>query len=410
MSEYFTEQEQVLINDAESALTDGVQLKNWWEQKNAANSYAEKFELVQTFNEPNQGFGFFDEVSIGSRNLRVMGAVQDMLFDDPKQSAPTLVKDEFREFILHYFMRVSDFRLPEASVNQDNCPTKRLNPVLQPLSWCDQDEDTRVGFGYSQLYYKLKGSGQVGRFSVQDEAAIVDLREIGTKYEWILAKVNIFDFNLKLSPFGDTNPSVVVPLKEDNYLVLSKDFITHQESSPDLLGRYGFGYALIKYATSESILAYGPGRFKRGFQLINFDVDRKGQTHARLAFVVNRPEKILSIDIDPLKWGFDLFNYMSLGLAGSLFGPVRNTINQLPFRINDFDPLSAYITWANLMTAGIAADEFCVELKQLEKEMLVQHFMQHYSMIVNALLTWRQIPNWLDETSLPEWVKTGVSE
>ena len=42
--------------------------------------------------------------------------------------------------------------------------------------------------------------------------------------------------------------------------------------------------------------------------------------------------------------------------------------------------------------------------------MLVQHFMQHYSMIVNALLTWRQIPNWLDEKSLPEWVKTGVSE
>jgi len=33
-------------------------------------------------------------------------------------------------------------------------------------------------------------------------ARLVDLREIGDKYEWIVAKVSIFDFNIVMAPLG----------------------------------------------------------------------------------------------------------------------------------------------------------------------------------------------------------------
>jgi hypothetical protein len=44
--------------------------------------------------------------------------------------------------------------------------------------------------------------------------------------------------------------------------------------------------------------------------------------------------------------------------------------------------------------------------------MLIQHFMQHYQLMVGSLLTWRQIPSWLqrDQGHLPEWVIRGTPQ
>jgi hypothetical protein len=57
----------------------------------------------------------------------------------------------------------------------------------------------------------------------------------------------------------------------------------------------------------------------------------------------------------------------------------------------------------------LAAKDLCISKEQLEKDFLVQHFRQHYQMIVGSLTTWRRIPDWLDATSLPDWVRSGVS-
>ena len=54
-------------------------------------------------------------------------------------------------------------------------------------------------------------------------------------------------------------------------------------------------------------------------------------------------------------------------------------------------------------------DHIRISRRQLEKDFLVQHFKQHYVTIVGSLLTWRQIPDWLDGRALPEWVLTGKS-
>jgi hypothetical protein len=64
---------------------------------------------------------------------------------------------------------------------------------------------------------------------------------------------------------------------------------------------------------------------------------------------------------------------------------------------------------ANAVTGGQAAQQLCISREQLDKDFLVQHFMQHYVTIVGSLLTWRQIPNWLDAAALPDWVVAGRS-
>ena len=42
-----------------------------------------------------------------------------------------------------------------------------------------------------------------------------------------------------------------------------------------------------------------------------------------------------------------------------------------------------------------------------EKLFLFYHFKEIYTLIVNSIMTWRQIPNWLDSEALPRWVETG---
>ena len=42
-------------------------------------------------------------------------------------------------------------------------------------------------------------------------------------------------------------------------------------------------------------------------------------------------------------------------------------------------------------------------------QLLVQHFMQHYQMVSNSVLTWRQYANWNNRDAIPEEVKQGVT-
>jgi hypothetical protein len=67
------------------------------------------------------------------------------------------------------------------------------------------------------------------------------------------------------------------------------------------------------------------------------------------------------------------------------------------------------ISLANLVTGGLAGRQFCISMEELQRRFLVQHFMQHYEMLTGSVLTWRQIPDWLDQANLPQWVITGLS-
>jgi len=230
-------------------------------------------------------------------------------------------------------------------------------------------------------------------------------------YKWIVLQVNIFDFNLTYTPFADGVFSLVFPQKEETYIAINRDFIINEDNpTPDLLGRYRIGYALLKPAPRKTIFAYGPGYFDAGFQIIDFEINRRGETRVRMVFVSNRPKNVVSIDLNPVSWGFSLADFMTLGVTSRIFGPVRKAFEQFSPQLEGFDPVSTYIALINLVTGGLAKDQMCASLEALEKDpMLLTHFMEHYYLISGALMTWRRVQSWLDPNDIPAAIKEGTS-
>lgn len=406
-----SERDLVVIRDVERALGDGIQLKDWWERKEAGGRYAREFELVRTHNRARRVTGFFDEAQLNGRPFPLVGLVQEMLFDHQKQAGAEKVREELREFVLHYFMRVSSFLRPAATVGRNQYSKGDVARPLQPLSLCPERTDPQGGFGYTQLYYKLRESGFVGKFPAHLRPRVVDLRRVYDIYEWVVLQVNIFNFNLTYTPFADQSFTLSAPLQEEIYIAVSREFVKDQaDPEPGLLGRYGLGYALLRPAPRETIFAYGPGEFKAGFQLIDFEIHRSGASYVRMAFVSNRPEQVLRINLNPVSWGFGVADLLSFGLASRLFGPVRDALESLAPSVNNFDPVTTYIALANFLTGGLAGDQLCASLETLEQNpMLLTHFMEHYNLIAGALMTWRSVPNWLDARAVPAAVREGIT-
>jgi len=405
-----TDQDRIIIQRVDSYLSAGLALKRWWNETYSTNGFRQQFELQRVFNRPDRSFGFFDEVNLDGGTLPVMGSFQDMFYDQSRtptslqREAAQWMRAQVREFALRYFMRVSDFRQPEAYVESRQSSPRHF---LEGFSWCADQDVLRQGFGYSQLYYKLRENGQVGKF--QDEYAIIDLRELGRKYEWVVAKVRIFDFKFTFSPFGPDGPELALPLTEASYLVLTDDFISNEEEpAPGVLGQYGLGYAFIK-DPSQSLFAYGPGQFDAAIETINFQVLESGEVRVSMVFVANRPERIANVSLDPVNWGFRFADLFSSGLSSRLLAPVKGAFERLATSAASFDPVSAYISLVNALTGNWARQDLCVSREQVEKKLLAQHFMQHYATVVGSLLTWRRIPDWLDTARLPGWVVTGRS-
>jgi hypothetical protein len=280
---------------------------------------------------------------------------------------------------------------------------------LRPFSLCPQEDPRRVGFGFSQLFYKRRDSGQIGRFPEEEQFAIVDLRDIGQKYEWIVMRVRIFDFSFTYMPFGIESPQVVLPLSEASYLVLSREFITYADDpAPGMLGHYGLGYAFIKEPTS-GLLAWGPGQFDAAIELFDFLVGEDGSIRAEMVFVANRPQRLLNFSLNPFSWSLTLADLLTFGLSSRVLAPLQGVLEQLPLSGGNVDPVYAFIWLANVLSGGQAAQQLCLSVEELDKQFLVKHFMQHYQTVAGALQTWRQIPDWLDRAALPEWVVRGVS-
>jgi hypothetical protein len=402
-----TAQDHAVLDRVDGARADGTALLRWWRHTEDAGAYARRFPLVRTFNVPDESFAFFDEAPVGAQTMPVMGIVEDMLYDQPKTSDPEEVRDELREFVLHYFLRISAFERPEAYADANNTAPPRFLPSL---SWCPTYEAQKSGFGYSQLYYKRCDAAAPGKFPEDRRARIIDVREIGTTYDWIVAKVRIYDFNLTVRPRGQDSIQLIVPLREESYLVLSPEFLVNEDDpSPDVLGRYGFGYAFIHDPFSTGPIAYGPGQFEASFQLIHFRVMADGRIQLSLVFVANRPQQVLRVALDPVGWGLRLADLSSFGLASPFLAPVRALADRLPLRLGGVDPVRSFIGLANAVTGGAAARNYCISMEQLERQFLVQHFMQHYQLVTSSLLTWRQVPSWLDRASLPQEIIEGVS-
>jgi hypothetical protein len=395
-----TPRDRELLGRVEAARRDGLHALDWWRRGGGAR--CRRFELVRGFNRADSSFGFFDDLPLAGCAVPVMGVVQDLAFDRSKGAESGELCAQLREFVLRYFLRVSDWRAPVASM-----PAAAPPPETFPLglSWCPPSDEGKRGFGYSQRYYKLRGSGRVGKFPAEQRSAIVDLREVGSTYEWIVLSVRIFDFELAWKPAGESSPYLAVPLQEESLVVLSPELIRCEEApAPGVLGRYSLGYLLLRDPLEEGLLAYGPGRFDLGFQQIEFTAQGDGEIRTRFTFVVNRPQRILNLSTRALGQGLRLFESLSLGLSAPLVAPFERALGR---QMSGFDPLLSIVALANVCTGGFAGRDLCISKEALEKSMLVQHFRQHYTLLTGCLMTWRRVADWRDTAALPDWVVRG---
>jgi hypothetical protein len=400
--------DRTIVSFAERTLADGMELARWWEAKDRAGDYTERFDVVREYNARDRSFGFFDTATIAGSPLRVMGISQEMFYDRQKMASPETVRAQIQEFVLRYLMRVSHFREPEPVPGTQQTG---FSAIQRALSWLPNDEDRRVGCGYQQLYYKLAGSGQVGKFEKDRMTEIVDMREMGRVYDWIMLKCDVFDFKLLFSPFGHDAPQLQVPMKESTYLILGPSFVKNSDHpEKGVIGEYGFGYAFVPYApVPDKVIAYGPGHFAAATQTFAFRVMADGEVRVKAAFVVNRPDKITNVDIDPVDWSFQLADRLTFDMASRVMRPVREVADRLPLRMNGVDPLSTFIWFINQVTGGMAERQLGIAKTTLEKRMLLRHFLQHYQMLVTSLLVWRMVPDWTNREQLPHFYRQVVS-
>ena len=101
---------------------------------------------------------------------------------------------------------------------------------------------------------------------------------------------------------------------------------------------------------------------------------------------------------------------MTFDLASKAMAPLKAVADQLPLRMTGVDPLSAYISTANLLSGGLAERRLGISKFQLEKHMLVRHFIQHRQMLVSSQLIWRTVPDWTDSAALPEFCHRGLTD
>jgi hypothetical protein len=298
-------------------------------------------------------------------------------------------------------MRVSDFVVPDVYVAERGGPSAWWPDAL---SWCTTaDAAPRGGFGFSQLFAKRAGSTVVERFAPEEAFAVIDLREIGTVYDWLIVKVQIFDFMFRFSVPG-VGLDITVPLAEESYLVVAPEFITDDPQG----GRFGLGYAFVRNRQLGT-LAYGPGEFEAAFEQIDYCVEPDGQVRVRMFFAANRPTAIVNLSLDPFTWLAGGLNLATAGIARDTIRSWEGAYKRLQLTWPSIDPVYLFIALANLLTLGQAAEQACISTDQPDRLFLAQHFKQHYQAITGSIATWRHVRDWTDAASLPDWVRVGAN-
>lgn len=408
------EEDLKIIKGAPRALKAGVELKQWWEGVDAANSYENRFDEALVHHRPeDKSFGFFETAQLGDgKKTEVIGNVQQQLFHRPKAGDAEFVKKQIREFVLRYFMRISDYRTPQ--------PQPEGNAVKGPLkylSWFPGAEDYKLqGFGYSQRYFKKRGSREVRKFEESKQSAILDLRDIDKNYEWTLIRNPIVDFSMNLRPLGVRGPDLTLPIPSAaNWLVMSPDTITIDESKDEspvangVRARYGIGYSFMKDAGEPGMFAYGPGQLEPTVQTLIWEVRENGDVIVRMSFVSAAPTAILNFSANPLDWGFMATELLTAGMFSKYLDPLRRAANLLPFSNMKFDPVYPAVRTLNLITMGAAGSQLGISREELNKTLTYAHFVQHYNAVLGSRQTWEMFPDWTAESKLPDWIKSGDS-
>jgi len=408
-----TQDDLKILNEVESSLANGLRIRAWWERAYATDKFEQRFPTALTLNRPDYSFAYFDHVLLNGKKTAVMGDMQEMFYDQikfPASASPETrnpmiewTRDQLQEYILHYYSRTSSSALPKYYEPGAPSPPSYLNP----FGLCPRNGTEKEGFGQKQLYYKLLDSGRIGKFPEKQQPTIIDLREIGTKYEWMVGDARMFGFDFSFMPLGESFPYAELPLRETQLAVISKDFITNkdypEDSGTGIRGEYGYGLATLKIPTDTTLVGYGPGYFDAGFMTYTWRVLSNGAIRAKMEFCVNQPDRVLNPAYNPITWAVKAADALSFGMA-------TDALDRLPRGIKAAltDPVFGSIALANLATLGKAAKDLNLSQTGVMKLFLYYHYIVIYTLVANSLVTWRQIPDWFDTKALPEWVIKGT--
>ncbi|HVT60575.1 MAG TPA: hypothetical protein VHR45_19535 [Thermoanaerobaculia bacterium] len=403
-----TADDWAILENVPTAILEGRSLQSWWARNRATRVVPNSFPVASQIHRPDSNYGFVLDANLSQGMLPIAGVVQDQLYDYPKvppgmkRADPAWICAQVKEFVMSYFMRLTSALAPARSPRAPETPPPDF---LRAFSLCGSaDQAQRSGWGYQQWYYELQESGRIGKFPESSRYDIVGLQEVGSKYSWVVFLVTIYHFDFTLDFGGANGPKLVISTPQPVYAVMTPDFIVNRKNpEPGVLGEYGYGYSVVKNPTVKSVIAALPATIDNTIETIHFRVLETGEVRAHMDFITPQPPKILNLN--PIQWGFKLADRLSFGLAAPLLAPVERLLEGFA---PTFDPVYTGIRALNLLTAGIAAADYCITKEQLFKTLMTTHFTDVYKMFNLSASHFMMVPDWTDEASLPEWAKHGT--
>lgn len=377
----------------EQGLTEATTLLRWWQDARKENRLNTS-PAVRGFQFDNQNSMFMGEAPLDRGLLPVIGLEQDFFFDRPKATKSQQHTDaqwfrkQVREFALRYFMRIATTREFLMDIRTGDAPES-------------QAEDGLRGWGYYQLFYKSAETGEILEFPPEDRFSIIDLREIGPTYDWVVFKVRFFDFTFRRPLLDSNGPRIDVPVSLDTFVVIDSNFVIDREDpKPGVIGEYGFGTPVVPVPDPDSILAYGPGQLSTAFQFITFQVMASGEVRVKTLIVANRPTRLLNFR--PLISSLNLADFLTRGFASPVLSRVRDLLARA--NLPAIPLLFTFADVANTLTGGLAGYQFCISREQLYREVMATHFLSLESLIHRSLAAWNSVADWLDPAEIPQWV------
>ena len=401
-----TEDDLAILENVDAAILQGRDLKQWWERARKTPGALNRFPVSRQLHTTDRNFGFLHDAILRQGILPVAGVTQDQLFDFPKVPAglerrdPKWVRDQVRELMLRYFMRLTYLAVPHRSPEVPEQPPPR---VLAPFSRCEEGGSKGYGWGYEQWYYKLRETGEIGKFPDSERYQTVDLREIGRKYDWVVFKVDIFQFDFTIPPVP-TGPALQIPMPQPVYTVCTPDFVVDEENPrPGVLGEYGYGYSVVPNPNYKTLFAAGPSKLANTIETLSLRVMDTGEVRAHMDFITPQPAQIL--EFKPVEWSFRLADLFTFGTASTLLAPVKKILEGFEPQV---DPVYTSVRLLNLLTLGVASDDYCISREQLFKLLMVLHFTDVFNMYTMTASHFRMVPDWTAEASLPDWARYGT--
>jgi hypothetical protein len=279
----FTDHERFLLQKAEAALIDGLELERWCRDPDRKiNSVL--LDLKRSYALPNKAFGYLSEVKISGETRTLIGIRQEVEFGKATGPNP---ETQLKNYVLREFL---------------------------PTSHWTYSDGWQGGFTFEQLLYCLE-DGTLGRYPGDQRDRPQDWTLIGSKFRWSIFTTYLHDFVVKLGPVKKKFDEAVT-------LVQHPDFIhIVQNPAKGYKLEVAFGYPFLDFAPIPNYFGFGPGKFNWAVKLFSFMLRDNNEVQCIMDFAAGaRAKKVFDFGKhipDPLYGTSDALERITFGMYKS---------------------------------------------------------------------------------------------